>query len=339
MLTLALDSGAHSLFHKFMMPKTGGGVSGENINVQARIYTQIDSSYYRSPAFKKYFDEYVKFCHANLKQFKFVVTIDAIFDPKLSYETTMELVKQGLTPIPVLHPGEDYSWLKKYLDKFDYVGLGGLGQFFSKPKYLTWADAAFKMMCDAKGRPNVRVHGFAMASYSLMARWPWTSVDASSAFVHSRNGAILLPKPVIKHGKHEGWDFSGQPRPVWMTKRREHASGSYWHQTPRVQAMVQQYLAELGVEVDQVAEEYVYRDYANLFCIYKVEQAVQAQNAERFGPDWRFNFFISGKPSQTEELFLQCLPMLKEIGIPEVKYLGTFWLPKPIKKFMEHKGG
>ncbi len=341
---LALDSGAHSIYNTYVVPKSmhkkkgvKGGAGKENINVQARIHSSMNMAHYRTPQFKKYVDDYIVYCHAHKKEFEFYVTMDAIFDAKESYEATVALEQSGLKPLPVVHYGEDLSWLKKYMDRYEYIGLGGLGQTVTRGNYFGFADAAFKLLCDGKGRPKYRVHGFAMGSFELMARYPWHSVDASSPFVHSRNGAVLVPKPTFKNSKHTGWDFLGQPKPIWVTARRNQATGHYEQLSPRFKALVNEYLSTLHLDVAAVEDNYSLRDYANMYFTYCVERAIQQQNAERFGDKWRFNYFISGKPSQKEDDFLATLPILAELGIESVKYLGTFFLPKPINKFLDYQ--
>ena len=51
-----------------------------------------------------------------------------------------------------------------------------------------------KHICDEKGMPRVKVHGFGLTSLSLMLRFPWFSVDSTSWVVTGRMGSIYIPR-------------------------------------------------------------------------------------------------------------------------------------------------
>ena len=335
-LNLAVDSGAFSLYrNKVPGAKTPIGFRQENAGVQANILSRRDFSFFKGPVFRKYFDDYMAYCHQNKDHLVFYVALDAIYDPKLTWELTEEMVRNGLTPLPVTHTGEDLSWFKKYLDKYEYVGLGGMGLLSTKPNYTAFAKAAFKMLLDSKGRPTHKVHGFAMASNSLMAAFPWASVDATSPFAQSRNGAILVPRPLFHQGKRVAWDFFSSPRIVAVTERRATTPNFYQRLPKQALACVLEFLAPLGfTDLSALGDEYALRDFVNVYYTYCVQKAIQERNRTLYGDKWRFRFFLSGKPSAEEGVFLRTLPILKDVGIPEINYLGTYWLPKPLNKFL-----
>lgn len=170
---LALDSGAHSIYERFIAPKVGGGASKENISVQAKIYSTMDLSFYHGPQYKAYVEKYVAFVKKHVKALDFYVTLDIIFDPKLTWESTLYLESCGIKPMPVFHYGEDHSWFKKYIERYEYVGVGGLGQTTTKGKYVDFANKTFGMVCNSRGMPQNKIHGFAMGAFDLMLEWPW----------------------------------------------------------------------------------------------------------------------------------------------------------------------
>ena len=52
--------------------------------------------------------------------------LDGIGDPKKTYENQMEMQKQGVTPLPCFHYGEDERWLEWYIKNYDYITIGGM---------------------------------------------------------------------------------------------------------------------------------------------------------------------------------------------------------------------
>ena len=173
-VTLFLDSGAHSLYMKLML---------QNNTFNEREYDE-------------YFDNYIQFIKNNEQFIDTYVNLDVINDPVRSMKNYKRMIKENLNPIGVVHPGEEYKWIDQYIEMgCEYIGLGGLGQFFTKQKYYQWADEAWaKHICKSDGMPKVKVHGFAMTSLDLMLRYPWYSVDSTSWVQTGRFGNVYVPK-------------------------------------------------------------------------------------------------------------------------------------------------
>ena len=173
-VTLFLDSGAHSLYMKLML---------QNNTFNEREYDE-------------YFDNYIQFIKNNEQFIDTYVNLDVINDPVRSMKNYKRMIKENLNPIGVVHPGEEYKWIDQYIEMgCEYIGLGGLGQFFTKQKYYQWADEAWaKHICKSDGMPKVKVHGFAMTSLDLMLRYPWFSVDSTSWVQTGRFGNVYVPK-------------------------------------------------------------------------------------------------------------------------------------------------
>jgi hypothetical protein len=192
-VSLFLDSGAHSLFNKSF-----AGVSGKK-GVHSRM--TADYSYAESPEFKKYLDDYIKFVHDNKEYLNVYVNLDVIFNPEATWKVQQYMESQGLSPMPVFHYKEDFKWLKHYIDNYEYIGIGGLGQDITREKFIKWADQVFSIICDTPDRlPKVKTHGFALTSLKLMLRYPWYSVDSTSWVLTSRFGSVYVPK-IVKGGK------------------------------------------------------------------------------------------------------------------------------------------
>ena len=149
--SIFLDSGAHTLFTEFWIKPERKGLNP-------------GYSYYRSKRFKAYVDKYAEFVKAHLDVLDHYVTVDAIFEPRISWQVTKYLEREhGLSPVPVLHFGTPMKWVEKYLaGGYDYLGIGGLGQEVSKQMYYAWADRLFDRLCDnldpRTGEPLTAAH-------------------------------------------------------------------------------------------------------------------------------------------------------------------------------------
>ena len=179
-VTLFLDSGAHSLYMKLM----------------------LQNNTFNEKEYDEYFDNYIQFIKDNEQFIDTYVNLDVINDPVRSMKNYKRMIKENLNPIGVVHPGEEYKWIDQYIEMgCEYIGLGGLGQFFTKQKYYQWADEAWaKHICKSDGMPKVKVHGFAMTSLDLMLRYPWFSVDSTSWVQTGRFGNVYVPK--YKRGQY-----------------------------------------------------------------------------------------------------------------------------------------
>jgi hypothetical protein len=181
--TLFLDSGAHSLWEKYV---------GSRSNKEGYAF-------YDSQTFWDYVDRYASFLKdkENAHTIDYYANVDVIFDPKRTWKVQKYLEKtHGLKPIPVLHYDASTEWLGRYLDAgYEFIGFGGIGQGLTVTMYQQWADKMFDYLCPPPSYlPRARIHGFAMTSFSLMWRYPWWSVDSSTWTKSGAFGRITYPK-------------------------------------------------------------------------------------------------------------------------------------------------
>jgi hypothetical protein len=193
---ICLDSGAHSQYKEYVKRNPAKG-----------------KDFFESDTFWKYIDEYAAFVKLHEDQLDFYVTLDVIFNPELTWKVQKYLEDtHKLHPLPVFHSYEDFKWLRKYLDNYDYIGIGGIGQTVGKNTWIvTMGDPIFGIICDTPDRmPRVKTHGFAIASPELFVKYPWFSVDSASWVIYGRYGGIIIPRKV--KGKY---DYSIPP---WLIK-------------------------------------------------------------------------------------------------------------------------
>lgn len=160
--------------------------------------------------------EYIAF----IKKYKKLITVyanlDVIGDPKATWKNQQIMEKAGLHPMPVFHSGEPFKWLERYIERYDYVAIGGLAsKRFSYKDMVSYLDRCFEIICNTPDHmPRVKIHGFGMTSLRLLRRYPWYSVDSTSWVVTGRVGAIYVPK--FKDGK---WDYMIDPWKVAVSDR------------------------------------------------------------------------------------------------------------------------
>lgn len=103
--------------------------------------------------------------------------LDVIGDAEKSYQNCRFMKDQGLDPIPTFHYGEDFEWLKRYLEEgWKYIALGGIALKASRPRVNRWLDKCFFMTKDFW---PIKIHGFAVMSESRLRRYPFYSTDST----------------------------------------------------------------------------------------------------------------------------------------------------------------
>lgn len=317
---VVLDSGAHTIFN-FMFAGESG-VKGEH----SRVYANYD--YMKTAEFKKYLDAYIEYLLKYGSMYDFYVTLDIIGNPQASWEVTEYMESFGLHPMPVYHFGEDESWIKKMLDKYDYIGIGGLGQDITKDKFIPFADRAFKILCDNKGRPLCKTHGFAIAASEIFIKYPWYTADASTWTALSRNGAIYLPRPRIKDGKVVDYDYCVSPLSLATTQRRLDFNLHVDHLTPMIKSVLQDYLERNGMTLQQVKTLYHCRDILNLRFFKELEAQAKPILERKFEYGIGGNVIYAGTPSGASTNKFKLCNLMADLGITathRTTWLGSFY--------------
>ena len=155
---------------------------------------------------KEFIEKYIAFVKKYEKQLYGYVNMDIIFNPEKTWDNQKYLESCGLDPIPVFHFGEDFSWLKKYMDKYEYIGISGLGADIKKKQYFqSFGDRVFRYLSESG--QNFKIHGFAATAFSLMTRYPWYSVDSTTWIKLPAYGRVLIP---AYNEKADSFDYTRQ---------------------------------------------------------------------------------------------------------------------------------
>lgn len=137
--------------------------------------------------------QYCEFIKRNADIIEVASVLDAVGDPLKTWQNQQHMEALGAPALPCFHYGEDERYLEWYVDRYEYITLGGMVPI-STPQLLLWLDRLWeKYLTDGAGRPRTKVHGFGMTSVPLMKRYPWYSVDSSSWVQVGSIGSIMHP--------------------------------------------------------------------------------------------------------------------------------------------------
>ena len=101
----------------------------------------IDSGAYsaETKGVKITLSEYVAFLKAHAQYIEIAAGLDVLFDADGTWRNQLEMEAAGVSPMPTFHFGEDVSWLKRYVAKYERIALGGqVGQ--STGDLVRWLD-------------------------------------------------------------------------------------------------------------------------------------------------------------------------------------------------------
>jgi hypothetical protein len=280
-LNIAIDSGAHSLYRNTFSPGQLGFY---------RDRYNADYSYLKTKKFKDYLEDYIDLLLEHEDNLEMYVSLDIIFNAKASWEIQQYMESCGLNPIPVFHQGEDWKYLKRYVDNYEYMGMGGLAQNTSAKAYAAFADQAFKIICDKHGVPRTRVHGFAMTSIQLMKRYPWYSCDSSTWISLSRNGWARFPR-FKKDGEY---DWLGKPIAWRFTERASHSKVHIDKQPGLHKDFMEEYLQETFQFTMEDLKTYIGRDCCNIGHTLLTGEALKKYYADRWGYEIGGNIYLAG---------------------------------------------
>ncbi len=171
---------------------------------------------------------------------------------KLTLENQKIMEAAGLNPLPVFHVGEPFKYLEYYIKRYDYLALGVAGNKGSS--LVPWLNQCFsKYICDSKGYPKIKVHGFAVTSVPLMLEYPWWSVDSTSWVVTGRMGGVYTPR--YADGKwvydRNSWKIAVSSRSPAIKDGMKHINNL----TPKKKQIILDYIHEKGYRLGKSSFE------------------------------------------------------------------------------------
>jgi hypothetical protein len=317
-IPIALDSGAFSIYHQQIAPKRRKGKR----TVGAKASKHSNFSYTDTTEFKDYLELYMEFLHDLGHYFDFYALLDVIYSPEKTWEVYQIMRKEGLNPVPVYHYGSDISWLHKYMDETDYIAVGGLGRSMTKKKFLPFGDQMFKELTQSRGR--WRVHGFAVASFDLLRRYPWYSIDSTTARTWANFGQLMIP-----HKGRNGvpYNFFTNPMSLAISDRRSTANRHLGKLGTRGQEWSRHYLTEeLRFDLKDVETDHWTRAIVNYyFMSWNIDALIEWRRKE--DPTYNLIYYASGiSEGGVWRTINESFNALRDRGATRhLGYLGTFF--------------
>jgi hypothetical protein len=314
---LAVDSGAFSLYRKRVGAEK---VSGSSISAKIAGQRRKNNDFYDTDELTQYLMDYAAYVKQYAPLLDFYVTVDAMFDAKRSWELLLRLEKLGLKPMPVFHCGgdEDFVWLKKYMDRYEYIGAGGIARSMGLARRMAFLRRMFAYMRGKDGHMKWKTHGFGVTSGEVMAAFPWYSCDSFSALTMALNGRMQLPMVVFKGKKIVGFRFDKLGSNISVSARRQHDQGSYSKLGPSARAAVDAYLESIGTSFEAVCNDDKERIFASYYFYAKMAIELSAVRPEH-DP---LRLYFAGT---IDKWIYPLLPRLEKVGIKDFRVLGSFF--------------
>lgn len=162
-------------------------------------------------------NEYIKWLNDNDAYIDYAIALDSIpgrwgqvrtsKDFKESaiktYENYIYMLERVNSPqklLPVFHMGEDFIYLKKYLELKDlqYMCLSAFKDTVNKYRE-DWYEQCFNLIREC-GRDDIKFHCLGSATIQNVEKFPFYSTDATSWIMSGANGSILTDKGAIYVG-------------------------------------------------------------------------------------------------------------------------------------------
>ncbi len=227
---VALDSGAYSAFN---------------------IGTPIDIKVYIR-FLEEYGDEFSWYANLDAMPprgsgFEFDQEARVAYTVKETWKNQQIMEAAGLNPVPVFHHWEDEQYLKKYLDKYEFIALGGI---VGKPKIQNegWLTKLFRnYLCDGNGMPIGKYHSFGLVATWCLDQYPWWSADSSAWVKATGLNCIIVPR---RTGK-DRWDYSIPAKVIEVCNPANNPTSNVWYMVPADRDWIDDYLESEGIPLGE----------------------------------------------------------------------------------------
>lgn len=137
-------------------------------------------------------DAYITWLHANAQHVTTYSVLDSIGDHHKTGENQRIMEEAGLQPLPCFHVGEPWPILEAYLERYDYIALGGMVPHRGNKSLGAWIARAFDYAHASRHRATPVYHGFGMTNVTHAKRHRWKSIDSSRVSSGVRFGHLLV---------------------------------------------------------------------------------------------------------------------------------------------------
>jgi hypothetical protein len=170
---------------------------------QPRVNMIMDSGAFSAWRLNKQINniEYIDFLAGNMDWISHAVALDFIdlSDPvnaaRISFENWKYAKDRGVITVPVVHAGESFDWIDRYLDAgCEYMGFSASSM--RGGEYVdNWYSMVWDRLANSGGLPTIRTHCFGEGREMPLRRFPWQSADSTSwIYSAQRNGQVSIGK-------------------------------------------------------------------------------------------------------------------------------------------------
>jgi hypothetical protein len=294
-LWLSLDSGAHTVFARYIQHYE---------DKSFRSNTNLNYNIIRTRFFKTMLDKYIGYLHAS-KNLTFYVTLDVIGHPGYSWDILKYMESNGLYPIPAFHLFEDFKWLSKMIDAYEYIGVAGVNKGPYAAPYEGWIKRVFEQYIQLPdGSPRVKIHGFAATALDILKLYPFYSCDSSTWGFGARLGHIQIPNFVIKNNEVVKYDyFPHRIKSIAVTAGRVISPSHYYGLTPSNRKIIDSYISSLNSSIEKLSAEknvgYLERDTVNALFYINAEKELKNHYKDNFNYEQGGNIYLAGTASSS----------------------------------------
>lgn len=140
--------------------------------------------------------DYILYLKTYGHKFHIYAGLDVIGDPEETDKNQKTMEEAGLHPIPTFHYNSDLKWLREYVEKYDYIALGGLVPLAKdKPVLKNWLNKCFKLLLPYILNKKLKVHGFGVGNPDVLVRYPFYSSDSTGWLGGEKFGDVTRWNP------------------------------------------------------------------------------------------------------------------------------------------------
>lgn len=204
--------------------------------------------------------------------------LDGIGDALQTWRNQLEMECRGVRPLPCFHFNEDTRYLDWYVERYDYITLGGMVGA-STEQLRNWLERVWENhLLDGAGRAKIKVHGFGITAIPLMQEFDWYSCDSSSWIQSAAFGSIVHPK----------WG----PLSVSEKSPSRHDKGQHVTTVTDIEKeAIFQDLEETGFNYERLSQVYESRAAYNLYGFGKINEQMNINRRTNYRNGKRQDLF------------------------------------------------
>jgi len=221
---------------------------------------------------QKYLDDYIDYILKYEDRLLAYANLDDVHDAEIGWKNQKYMEGRGVVPIPVYHYGEDFKWVERFVNEYDYVGVGGVARGIPTASLRALLDRIFGYIY--KKGLSVKVHGFGITGFKFMMRYPWYSVDSTTWLKQAGFGRILLPRYNLVKG---GFDYLTTPFVISVSdisEVKDETVHSHYSLIfpPRVVERIEEYFTMIGIDSEKLKTEQAERLKANTYYYERLQK-------------------------------------------------------------------